>query len=46
MRDGLDVPGIRHYVIVRGGERRTVFRADADRADVVARVAAVVEQGA
>jgi hypothetical protein len=42
----LDVPGIRHHVMVRGCGRRTVFRADADRAHVVAHVAAVAAEGA
>jgi len=42
----LDAPGILHHVMVRGFERRTVFRDDADRTDFVARLAAVAEQGA
>jgi REP element-mobilizing transposase RayT len=32
--------------MVRGLERRVIFRDDADRADFVTRVAAVAEQGA
>jgi len=42
----LDAPGTLHHVMVRGIERTTVFRDDADRADFVARVARLAEQGA
>ena len=31
----LDAPGTRHHVIVRGIERRAIFREDRDRADFV-----------
>ena len=42
----LDAPGILHHVMVRGLERRIIFRDDADRADFVARVARLAEEGA
>jgi len=37
MRRGprLDAPGVRHYVMVRGIERRSLFRDNRDRADLV-----------
>ena len=37
----LDAPGALHHVMVRGIERRAIFRDDADRADFVARLAAL-----
>jgi REP element-mobilizing transposase RayT len=42
----LDAPDTLHPVRVRGLERRAIFRDDADRADFVARLAGVAEQGA
>ena len=39
----LDAPGILHHVMVRGLERRAIFRDDADRRDFWARVGALVE---
>lgn len=42
----LDATGILHHVMVRGLERRIIFRDDADRADFVARVARLAEEGA
>jgi putative transposase len=39
----LDAPGVLHHVMVRGIERRDIFRTDADREDFVARLAALVE---
>ena len=42
----LDAPGVLHHVMVRGIERTQIFRADADRADFVARLATLAEQGA
>jgi putative transposase len=42
----LDAPETLHHVMVRGIERRAVFRDDADRDDFVARVAALAEAGA
>ena len=38
----LDAPGVLHHVMVRGIERRVIFRDDADRADFVARLATSV----
>ena len=42
----LDAPDTLHHVMVRVLERRAIFRDDADRADFVARLAGVAEQGA
>jgi putative transposase len=42
----LDAPDTLHHVMVRGLERRAIFRDDADRAHFVARLAGVAEQGA
>lgn len=42
----LDAPEVLHHVMVRGIERRAIFRDDQDRADFVARLAALAEQGA
>jgi len=42
----LDAPGTLHHVMVRGIERRAIFRDDADRADFVGRLAALAERGA
>ncbi len=42
----LDAPGTLHHVMVRGIERTALFRDDRDRADFVARVAALAETGA
>jgi len=42
----LDAPETLHHVMVRGIERRALFRDDQDRADFVARLAALAEQGA
>ena len=38
----LDAPGVLHHVMVRGIERRAIFRDDTDRADFVGRLAALV----
>jgi putative transposase len=38
----LDAPGLLHHVMVRGIERRALFRDDTDRADFVGRLAALV----
>jgi len=38
----LDAPGVLHQVMVRGIERRAIFRDEADRAAVVARLATSV----
>jgi YD repeat-containing protein len=42
----LDAPETLHHVMVRGLERRVIFRDDQDQADFVARLAALAEQGA
>ena len=42
----LDAPDALHHVMVRGLERRVIFRDDRDRADFVARLAALAEGGA
>ena len=42
----LDGPHTLHHVMVRGIERTSLFRDDRDRADFVARVAALAEAGA
>ena len=38
----LDAPGVLHHVMVRGIERRVIFRDEVDRADFVGRLAALV----
>jgi REP element-mobilizing transposase RayT len=40
----LDAPDTLHHVMVRGLERRAIFKDDTDRADFVTRVAALAEQ--
>ena len=42
----LDAPGVLHHVMVRGLERRPIFREDTDRADFIARLARLAAQGA
>jgi len=42
----LDGPGVLHHVMVRGIERRAIFRDDQDRDDWVRRLAALAEGGA
>ena len=42
----LDAPDTLHHVMVRGLERRVIFRDDADRADFVTRLGALAERGA
>jgi putative transposase len=42
----LDAPDTLHHVMVRGLERRAIFRDDTDRADFVARLASLAETGA
>ena len=42
----LDAPETLHHVMVRGIERRVIFRDDTDRVDFVARLATLAEQGA
>jgi len=42
----LDAPEVLHHVMVRGLERRAIFREDTDCADFVARLARLAERGA
>ena len=42
----LDAPGTLHHVMVRGIERRAIFRDDRDRADFLRRLAALAAGGA
>ena len=42
----VDAPDTLHQVMVRGIERTTLFRDDGDRADFLARLAALAEAGA
>ena len=42
----LDAPETLHHVMVRGLERRVIFRDDRDRADFVERLAHLAEAGA
>jgi REP element-mobilizing transposase RayT len=42
----LDAPDVLHHVMVRGLERRAIFRDDTDRTAFVARLAALAEAGA
>ena len=42
----LDAPGVLHHVMVRGIERRPIFRDGADRDDFVERLATLTEAGA
>ena len=35
----LDAPGVLHHVIIRGIERRNIFMEDADRDDLIERLA-------
>ena len=44
-RPRLDAPGVLHHVMVRGLDRQMIFRGDPDRADFVARLAALAEEG-
>jgi putative transposase len=41
-----DAPGVLHPVMVRGIERRSLFREETDREDFVARLAALADGGA
>ncbi len=42
----LDAPGVLHHVMVRGIERRALFRDDRDRDDFLRRIASLTERGA
>ncbi len=39
----LDAPGVLHHVMVRGLERRAIFRDDRDRRDFLGRVAGLAQ---
>jgi len=39
----IDAPGILHYVIARGIERREIFRSDGDREELSSRLGAICE---
>jgi putative transposase len=41
----LDAPGALHHIIVRGIERRKIFRVDADYADFITRLGAILPDG-
>ena len=41
----LDVVGALHHVMVRGIERRRIFRSDTDRCDFLARLGCVATDG-
>jgi putative transposase len=38
----LDAPGVLHHIIIRGIERRNIFRDDQDREDFLGRLAKLV----
>jgi putative transposase len=40
----LDAPGVLHHVIIRGMERRNIFRSDLDREDFLERMGRLLEQ--
>jgi REP element-mobilizing transposase RayT len=40
----LDAPGAVHHIIIRGIERRKIFRSDPDRSDFIERLAAIVNE--
>jgi REP element-mobilizing transposase RayT len=40
----IDAPGALHHIIVRGIERRKIFRDDADRYDFITRLGRILEQ--
>jgi REP-associated tyrosine transposase len=40
----LDAPGVLHHVIIRGMERRNIFRRDPDREDFLRRLGRLLEQ--
>ena len=41
----LDAPGSLHHIMVRGIERKKIFRSDRDKEDFLARLEKVVEEG-
>ena len=40
----LDAPGVVHHVIIRGIERRKIFRDDIDRNDLLARLSKILAE--
>jgi len=40
----LDAPGVLHHVIIRGIERRNIFKDDQDRDDLLERLAALLPE--
>ena len=40
----LDAPGAVHHIIIRGIERRKIFRSDSDRSDFIKRFAGIVNE--
>ena len=40
----LDAPGVLHHIIIRGIERRKIFRNDTDRDDLIARIARLLPE--
>jgi REP element-mobilizing transposase RayT len=42
----LDAPGVLHHIMGRGIERNKIFTSDKDREDFIARLSAMVEEGA
>ena len=40
----LDAPGVLHHIMIRGIERRKIFRNDKDREDFLDRVSATVAE--
>ncbi len=43
-RARIDAPGAVHHIIMRGIERRKIFRSDPDRSDFIIRLAAIVNE--
>ena len=41
---GLDAPGVIHYIIIRGIERRVIFRDDFDRENFLERLSILVPE--
>ncbi len=42
----LDPPGVLHHIMGRGIEQKRIFISDKDRDDFIARLSAMVEEGA
>jgi putative transposase len=40
----IDAPGVLHHVIIRGIERRKIFRSDYDRSNLVGRLAELIPE--